>query len=127
MTDLLLDTHVAFWWFTGAPLFVADATALAEPRRRALVSMASVWEVAIKEATGKLRPPEDFADTALAEGFELLPIAVEHARAAGALPLHHRDPFDRMLVAQAGLERLTLVTRDARADAVRRSRAGGLK
>ena len=114
MTDLLLDTHVAFWWFTGAPLAGAAAGALAEPGRRVLVSIASVWEVAIKEATGKLRPPEDFADTAVAEGFELLPIAVEHARAAGALPMHHRDPFDRMLVAQARTEGLVLVTRDAR-------------
>jgi PIN domain nuclease of toxin-antitoxin system len=114
VTALLLDTHVAFWWLMRAPLSEASATAISARRNRAFVSLASVWEVAIKVATGNLRPPEDFARAVQDEGFELLPITVEHARATGALPLHHRDLFDRMLVAQAQVERLTLVTRDAR-------------
>ena len=114
MTTLLLDTHVAFWWLMQAPLSESAVAALSARRNRALVSMASVWEVAIKESIGKLHPPEDFADAVREEGFEILPIAVEHARAVRDLPLHHRDPFDRMLVAQARVEGLSLVTRDKR-------------
>jgi PIN domain nuclease of toxin-antitoxin system len=85
---------------------------LADGGTDAQVSIASVWEVAIKTSIGKLRAPEDFADAAVAEGLALLPIEVEHIRAVRDLPFHHRDPFDRMLVAQALVEGLALVTRD---------------
>lgn len=114
MTGLLLDTHVVFWWFVRAPLAEAAEARISQRLERALVSIASVWEVAIKSATGKLRPPEDFADAVRDAGFDLLPISVEHTRAVRDLPLHHRDPFDRMLVAQAQVEGLTLITRDTR-------------
>lgn len=114
MTGLLLDTRVVFWWLMRAPISDASAAAISTRRNRAFVSFASVWEVALKQATGKLRPPEDFADAVRDEGFELLAITVEHARAMSDLPLHHREPFDRMLVAQAQVEGLTLVTRDPR-------------
>lgn len=78
------------------------------------VSVASLWEIAIKQGRGRLTPPEDPADAALAVGFELLGIEPPHTRAVRDLPHHHCDPFDRMLVAQAQVERLTLVTRDRR-------------
>jgi PIN domain nuclease of toxin-antitoxin system len=71
-----------------------------------------VWEVAIKRATGKLRAPSQFIPLVLATGVDPLPITIEHAEAAGALPLHHRDPFDRMLVAQAQMEDATIVSAD---------------
>jgi len=78
------------------------------------VSVASAWEAAIKIALGKLTLPERFEAGVKAAGFEKLPIAFSHAEAVGTLPRHHSDPFDRMLVAQALCERLTLVTHDRR-------------
>lgn len=76
------------------------------------VSTASVWEISIKQRLGKLRPPVDDVVGDLGRRFASLPINSAHAWAAGALPLHHRDPFDRILVAQAQLEGFMLVTRD---------------
>jgi PIN domain nuclease of toxin-antitoxin system len=78
----------------------------------AFVSAASAWEVAIKQAIGRLTLPEPFAVGIDASGFQRLPVGFEHAAEAASLPLHHTDPFDRMLVAQARLEGLTLVTHD---------------
>lgn len=112
---LLLDTHALLWW-------LGDETRLASHAREAIVrgenaviaSVASIWEVAIKRATGRLQIEADLPDSVVASGLELLQITAEHAWAAGALPRHHSDPFDRMLVAQAQLEGLTIVTRDAR-------------
>jgi PIN domain nuclease of toxin-antitoxin system len=77
-----------------------------------LVSAASIWEIEIKRATGRLEAPGDVGERALDEGFAPLSITFEHALAAGRLPRHHRDPFDRMLVAQASIDGLTLVTAD---------------
>ena len=114
MTRLLLDTHVVFWWLMEAPLSERARFAIEDRQNDALFSMASAWEVAIKQSLGKLDPPEDFAEAAAGEGFELLRIELSHVRAVRSLPLHHRDPFDRMLVAQAQVEGLTLVTRDRR-------------
>ena len=109
---LLLDTHVALWWH-------ADDRRLRPAGRRAIgnaaevwVSAASAWEVAIKSAMGRLRSPGSFADAVAASGFRELPITFGHAAGAGALPGHHRDPFDRMLVAQAQVEGLTVVSHD---------------
>lgn len=110
---LLLDTHAVIW-FTG------DPDALRPEAREAIVdadtvvvSAASIWEISTKAALGKLRPPVDDLVAELGEwGFELLPITASHAWATGQLPGHHRDPFDRMLVAQSRLEGLTIVTRD---------------
>jgi PIN domain nuclease of toxin-antitoxin system len=77
-----------------------------------MVSAASTWELAIKSALGKLRLPADVASAIRAAGFDELEVTIDHGMTAGELPLHHRDPFDRMLVAQARLEGLTIVTRD---------------
>jgi PIN domain nuclease of toxin-antitoxin system len=78
------------------------------------VSAASVWEISIKTALGRLRVPDDLLGAARAARFAPLPVTWEHGLAAGLLPPHHRDPFDRMLVAQAQLEGLAIVTRDPR-------------
>ncbi len=114
MTRLLLDTNVVLRWLAQDSLAEPVMSLLADGSTDAHVSIASAWEVAIKTSIGKLRPPEDFADAAVEGGFTLLPIDVEHTRAVRDLPFHHRDPFDRMLVAQALVEGLTLVTRDRR-------------
>ncbi len=88
--------------------------AIVDPGNDALVSAASVWEISIKRALGKLKAPGDLLRQIKQSGLETLPITVAHADDAGSLPRHHDDPFDRMLVAQAALEGLTLVTRDPR-------------
>jgi PIN domain nuclease of toxin-antitoxin system len=112
---LLVDTPVLLWWFDGeSPLSAEAATAIGDPTNRVLVSAASLWEMAIKRALGKLAFPERLIDLMGEEGFQTLPIAAAHALLAGALPAHHTDPFDRMLVAQTQLEGCRLVTRDTR-------------
>jgi PIN domain nuclease of toxin-antitoxin system len=87
--------------------------AIAEPRNQVHVSVATAWEIAIKRSIGRLRMPEDIAADLAAEAFELLPIELTHVAALERLPHHHRDPFDRMLVAQASVERMRLVSGDA--------------
>jgi len=81
-------------------------------RNRVAVSAATIWEVEIKRALGKLVAPDDLIEQLAAHGFAQLPIRFDHAVAAGRLPAHHRDPFDRMLVAQAMLEDLVVITSD---------------
>jgi PIN domain nuclease of toxin-antitoxin system len=103
------------WWLDEDPSLSADAYgAIADPDNSVVVSAASVWEISIKTAAGKLEAPGRLVERLAAERFQPLAITVEHGAAAGALPLHHHDPFDRMLVAQAQLEGLTIVTRDPR-------------
>jgi PIN domain nuclease of toxin-antitoxin system len=109
---LLLDTHVLLWWLADEPLAPAAAEAIAEPANDVWVSAASIWEIAIKRAAGRLTFDADPVDASEAAGFALLPIGPRHAVDAAALPEHHRDPFDRMLVAQARMEQMTLVSRD---------------
>lgn len=109
----LLDSHVLLWWLEGSPrIGPALLETLADPGVRVLVSAASVWEIGIKQALGKLRVPESILDLLQDEGFGELSMTARHAEAAARLPPLHRDPFDRMLVAQARLERLTIVTHD---------------
>lgn len=109
---LLLDTHIFLWW-RGEP-----ARLTPEVRNRiatadiVFVSVASAWEAAIKVSLGRLDLPATIESGVLASGFEKLLITFSHTEHAAALPLHHRDPFDRMLVAQAKAEGLTLVTHD---------------
>ncbi len=111
--NLLLDTHTLLWWLNDDPTLSAEARELiGDGRQTVYVSAATAWEISIKKALGKLEAPDDLDAALSANVFQELPISIAHATAAGQLPNHHSDPFDRMLVAQARLENLTLVTRD---------------
>lgn len=110
--SLLLDTHALLWWLAGEPMTPAATAAIADPGSLVVVSAATVWEIALKRAIGKLRFDGSIVAIIADAAFDPLPVGAAHAERAGALPLHHRDPFDRMLVAQAQSEGLRLVTRD---------------
>ena len=110
---LLVDTHVLLWWLADDRKLKAHIRALlAAPENLVFVSAASIWELRIKEGLGKVDLPADFEEMLDAQSFEQLSVTTAHAHALRGLPLHHRDPFDRMLVAQATLERLTIVSHD---------------
>jgi PIN domain nuclease of toxin-antitoxin system len=112
---LLLDSHALLWWLGNDRRLGANVReAIERPRAVLFFSVASIWELAIKQAQKKLTLPESLLSALAEEGFAELPISSAHALRASALPPHHRDPFDRMLVAQAQSEGLTLVTGDAR-------------
>ena len=114
MPRLLLDTHVLLWALEDSQALSVDARqSIADTRNEVFVSAVSIWEMAIKRSLGKLRAPDNLADTVQEAGFAALPITLSHAEQAGMLPPHHRDPFDRMLVAQALAEGLVVVTDDA--------------
>ena len=113
MTRLLVDTHAVLWWLADDPTLSDTArAAIGDPGNEPLVSAASLWEIAIKRALGKLSAPDDLPDVIANEGFGELPVVARHAWAVRGLPLHHRDPFDRLLVAQARVEGLPVVTGD---------------
>lgn len=110
---LLLDTQVLIWVLANPErLPAATADALETYENQVLVSVASPWEISIKTALGKLPPIDDLEFLMADKHFELLPISLSHTAAVASLPHHHRDPFDRMLIAQAQVEGLTLVTSD---------------
>ncbi len=110
---LLLDTHTALWWLLDDERLGVDASReLTEDRNQILLSAAVVWEVSIKRSLGKLRAPPDFAAILLESGAQPLPITLDHAAAVESLPWHHRDPFDRLLLAQALSEGAAIVSRD---------------
>lgn len=110
---LLFDTHAALWWLSGNERFgEAAAGHLIDDTNQVLLSAAVVWEVAVKRSLGKLEAPDDFAPTLLGAGAQPLPVTLDHAAAVEGLPWHHRDPFDRMLIAQASIEGAVLVSRD---------------
>ena len=110
---LLLDTHVVLWSILGDPALPDRfRAALAEPEAEVFISAASVWEVSIKRALGKLPVPQNLFERALEAGCIALPVRWAHARAVEALPFHHHDPFDRLLIAQARVEGLVLATAD---------------
>ena len=118
--NLLLDTHALLWWL-GEPERVSGVAraALEDPNYRIYVSAAVAWEMAIKVNLGKLDAQEvvgDFKRVLYAKGFYRLAISTDHALRAGMLPLHHADPFDRMLVAQAQALNCPIVSADARLD-----------
>ena len=108
---LLLDTHVLIWWDEGAGMSEAAVDAI-RSADQVYVSAVTGWEIAIKAALGRLQTSRSTASAVAESGFEELPVRMAHAEVVGGLPHHHRDPFDRMLVAQAIAESLTLVTRD---------------
>lgn len=111
--NLLLDTHALLWWLDDHPTLSTTAkTAIANTENLVLISAAVIWEIKIKQSLGKLKIPRNFRKVLDEQPFEMLSITAEHAYAVGELPAHHRDPFDRMLIAQAKVEGLTIVTRD---------------
>lgn len=115
MTGLLLDTHILLWWLSDNSRLRGEVRAhIADPDMRIFVSAASIWEIGIKRMIGKLEAPSELVTIIQEEGFQGLPMGLLHAEAASLLPLHHRDPFDRMLIAQSLTEELTIVTADTR-------------
>ncbi|MGH9399976.1 MAG: type II toxin-antitoxin system VapC family toxin [Thermoanaerobaculia bacterium] len=110
---LLLDTHVFLWWLANdRRLHASEREAIRDGGNGVYLSAASVWEIVIKQALGRLRTPEPASAAALRSGLQPLPITFEHAEATATLPPLHNDPFDRLLMAQARVESLTLVSYD---------------
>jgi len=109
----LLDTHALLWWLDDNPRLGQQARrAIADPDNEVWISAVCVWEITIKQALGKLTMGGDLGQVIDDNRFGNLPITAKHALAVGSLPPIHRDPFDRLLVAQTGLEKLVLVTGD---------------
>ena len=109
---LLLDTHVVLWWMEDSAELSDEVKALLDTEPSVHVSAVSPWEIAVKQSLGKLDGPDDLAERVRDSQFTPLPITAGHGVRAGRLPVRHRDPFDRLLVAQAQIEGMTLVTRD---------------
>ena len=110
---LLLDTHTMIWVFAEPRLLSAQAkNAIADEENDVFVSVVSPWEIAIKRSKKRLHAPDDLDQAVTAHQFRLLPVQLRHTKAIGSMPHHHGDPFDRMLVAQAMIDGLTLVTSD---------------
>ena len=115
MQRLLLDTHVFLWSLSNVSELAESArAAIASPRNDVFVSAITGWEISVKRAKGQLKAPYNLAALVAERGFTHLPLTFHHAEQAGNLPMHHRDPFDRFLIAQAQAEGLILVTRDTR-------------
>ncbi len=118
MSRLLLDTHVFLWWVDDAPeLSAAARRVIADGHNECYLSVASCWEMAIKSSLGKLRLAKSVdrfvSEQVTANGFSMLNIELRHAAKVEKLPFHHRDPFDRLLIAQAVMEKLTIVSADS--------------
>ena len=109
---LLLDTHVFIWWRERSSRLSRDVVEDIASADAVFVSIATAWEIAIKVSTGRLKVPGPVAEGVAHSGFTALPITFDHAERVAGLPHYHRDPFDRMLAAQALHEGLTLVTHD---------------
>ena len=115
MTTLLLDTHVLLWWLgDDERLPERMRAALADEENEVFVSAASAWEMSIEAALGELTSPDGLREELQQQGFTELPVTVDDGLAAGALPRHHDDPFDRMLIAQATRRGLQLLSVDRR-------------
>jgi len=114
MKRILLDTHALIWWMCGDKKLGLNAQEhIANPENAIFVSAATVWEMSIKQQMGKLEVPDDIESIVEQLGFSALPITLFHGQQSGKLPMHHRDPFDRMLIAQAQAEGLQILTKDA--------------
>jgi PIN domain nuclease of toxin-antitoxin system len=110
---VLIDTHIFLWWDRQLrSLRPPLRAAIADEANEVFVSAASIWELAIKRAIGKLSFGRSIVDAASELGFEILPVTGSHAEHAGGLPHHHNDPFDRLIIAQAYLEGMVLGTQD---------------
>lgn len=110
---LSLDTHVLLWWLSDdVRLSLTSRAAISAGKNLVFVSAAAAWEIVIKSALGKLDVPSNLEAALTANRFEPLPITIPHSLAVANLPHHHNDPFDRLLIAQAKVEGLTLVTGD---------------
>ena len=113
MSRLLLDTHTFLWCLSDVEQLAEDTRAtIADPHNDVFVSAITGWEIAVKRAKGRLVAPDNLSVLVEERGFTHLPLTFHHAEQAGRLPMHHRDPFDRFLIAQARAEGLLLVTRD---------------
>ncbi|HEY8964246.1 MAG TPA: type II toxin-antitoxin system VapC family toxin [Alphaproteobacteria bacterium] len=113
MTQYLLDTPVLLSFLAGKPDFSTEVhTIFADTSLKILASSANIFEVAVKKALKRIKIPDDFPDAVRESGFDILPIADTHAWKTLRLPFHHPDPFDRLLIAQAKCENLTLLTRN---------------
>lgn len=110
---LLLDTHILLWWLADSPkLKKKSREIISDENNIILISAVTAWEIAIKKALGKLDAPENLNEVIERSQFEPLNISIVHATQAGKLPKHHEDPFDRMLIAQAIEEQLTVMSHD---------------
>ena len=110
---LLLDTHVFLWWMGDHKSLTTKAvSAIKDGKNAVFVSAVTAWEISIKKSLGKLKAPDELIEALEANRFLQLPITIQHGLVAGDLTRHHDDPFDRMLIAQAQLEHLTLITHD---------------
>lgn len=110
---ILLDTHILLWWLDNSPALAESFRELiSDPENTVFISAVTLWEIWLKQSLGKLKLPPDFKELLALEAFENLALTARQAAAIAELPWHHRDPFDRMLVAQALVERLTLLSVD---------------
>jgi PIN domain nuclease of toxin-antitoxin system len=115
MMKLLLDTHILIWWLSEASrLSQTEIGLITDSDNFIFVSAATAWEIAVKKMIGKLEAPDDLPAALAINNFLELPITIEHSQKLYQLPLHHNDPFDRIMVAQAMSEDLTFMTRDAK-------------
>jgi PIN domain nuclease of toxin-antitoxin system len=115
MMKLLLDTHILIWWLSEASrLSQTEIDLITDADNFIFVSAATAWEIAVKKMIGKLEAPNDLPAALGINNFLELPITIEHSQKLYQLPLHHNDPFDRIMVAQAMSEDLTFMTRDAK-------------
>jgi PIN domain nuclease of toxin-antitoxin system len=110
---LLVDAHALLWWLADDPeLDAAAARSIADPANAVVVSAATVWEIEVKRVAGRLRAPTELLDTIRQTGMDTLPVTAVDAVTAAGLPMHHGDPFDRMLIAQAQRLGALIVSRD---------------
>jgi len=113
--NVLLDTHALLWWLDGYKALPSKTLATVKDSRNVVyVSAATAWEISIKKTLKKLKAPDNLEEALTSSRFLPLPISIGHALRAGALPRHHDDPFDRMLIAQAQSKNLTFITHDQR-------------
>jgi PIN domain nuclease of toxin-antitoxin system len=115
MMKILLDTHILIWWLSDASrLSQTEIDLITDSDNFIFVSAATAWEIAVKKTIGKLESPDDLPAALAVNNFLELPITIEHSQKLYQLPLHHNDPFDRIMIAQAISEDLTFMTRDAK-------------